>query len=211
MRALTRNEAQPVAVGLTLVAILVFGAIVWSQLGGSGPDIPVPTSGLETDLAPQDLEAIPGQEGDAVQPAIPAGEDTGLDRTLVYARGGWTVRGIARRGARQPFPGASVRAELFEGYETEGVPRHVVELEADTEGRFAWRLDPPGGTITLRFHGTVDRARSDPVTRLVLRGQPAPDDIDVRIYPLDSRFEGRVMTSSGEPIPDATILVPRCR
>ncbi|MEM7310190.1 MAG: sigma-70 family RNA polymerase sigma factor [Planctomycetota bacterium] len=117
----------------------------------------------------------------------------------------WTPRGFAFRGSSTAYPDAPLRVALYEGASAEGEPLRTASLVSASDGSFAWPQDPPDGTVTLRVSGDFEDHLQYPVTELVVAGSAPPQEIELRLYPLDLFLAGRVLDADGQPLAGATV------
>lgn len=126
------------------------------------------------------------------------------------ATGPWVVKGRVRGSGGEVLRKVRVRARLYVGWWEEnwsdrGSPTQEAELALDGEGRFSWPLPEPAGTVSVvvRAEG-IGRLRTMR-TRLVIEGEPAPQDIDLRLRPLDAELHGVVRDPQQRPIKGASV------
>lgn len=123
----------------------------------------------------------------------------------------WIVRGRVLSAPGVPHAGARIAAQLFVGSQVEGEPLRSDELECDAQGRFAWPLPSPDRSLALRFAGAMADHGGWPETRLVAKGDPAPQDVEFYVYPLDRVVLGKVSDREGRPIAGAWLRHSRER
>jgi len=128
-------------------------------------------------------------------------------RTADGAEAPWVLRGQAWRGREQFFPGAEVLLRVEQGYTTPGPLLSETLVRAGAEGRFALELPRPATAVRLivtpRMEGYIGFRHDE----LVLRGGPAPQRLQARLYALDVVLRGRVVDPAGAGVEGAEVTV----
>lgn len=196
---------------LVPVLLVVVGLVAaWLFVRGddSAPELVQPTTTTSDRSEASTRRVVPANVG----AATPATTGTG-DRAAVPAASiaDWIVRGRVLRAPGTPHTGARVEAKLFAGTTATGEPLRNDRLECDDEGRFAWPMPAPDHGVTLRFAGAMEGHGGWPETVRVPRGDPAPQDVELYLYPLDCAIHGKVTDGEGKPIAGAWLRYERER
>lgn len=180
------------------VAALLLLLLAYSQLGTEeAPEPELVASSFDTpreqiaqpDLAPAATE-VPAVQRAEVMPAEPVGT--------------WSLRGRASLPGDAPAAHTKVAAVLHDGYDADCPVLAERILECDSEGRFAWHLEPPANAVFLTLRPEVARGYGD--HRLVLRSEAPPQDLHVTILRYGLPVRGTVRNEALEPIVGATVL-----
>ena len=128
-------------------------------------------------------------------------------RTAASPQRDWQIRGRATRGATgDAYPAARLRIHVLSGYDGPGESLCDELVQADEQGRFAIALARPEGGVRISAGSALESVlfalRS---LRTVRGGAPAPEDLDVQLYPLDLTLRGRVVDREGAPIEAAML------
>ena len=188
-----------------LLVVAAAGGLWWIQVesASSTPSAEPPPHGpLEAAVA----AAGPESELEARE-APPAARTPAVEGELAPAAAAedWIVRGRVFFGSSTPAPWTEVQALMWSGYDTD-VPALIEEtLTSDAEGRIAWPLSAPRGTVALRWNP----ARGDAVgygdSAVVPLGEAPPQELEVHVYPLDVTVTGTVRDERGEAIAGAVV------
>jgi RNA polymerase sigma factor (sigma-70 family) len=116
----------------------------------------------------------------------------------------WVMRGRASRPGGAAAAHARVRAVLRDGYDAECPVLAETILDCDAEGRFRWGIEPPRAAVHLSLQPEGVRGYGDP--RLVLAGEPPPQDLSVTVFHYGLPVTGIVRNQALEPIAGATVL-----
>lgn len=116
----------------------------------------------------------------------------------------WVMRGRASRPGGAPAAHARVRAVLRDGYDAECPVLTETILDCDAEGRFSWGVEPPRAAVHLSLQPEGVRGYGDP--RMILAGEPPPQDLVVTIQLFGLPVSGMVRNQALEPIAGATVL-----
>ena len=143
-------------------------------------------------FAPAEFHGIGGPEREA------------QSRRLATARGDWVVRGQVLRGQSEPFPNASLRLKLITGYEGTGETLCDELVQADAQGAFELALPAPSLGVRISLRSAMENVIGFEQEQIVRRGTSAPQDLSLRLYPLDVVLRGRVLDADGAAIPGAT-------
>jgi len=147
-------------------------------------------------------------ESDAVRGKTDQPGEREVARRSVDPDRTWIVRGEVSNTSEARLPSVELVARMFAGYEAHGEPLVEAKLRTNAAGRFEWPLDPPGRTVTLWFDvPSEDVYLWRPVERLVVNVEPAPQDIKIEAWLLDSRITGIVVDSDKQPIAGATAQI----
>ena len=109
------------------------------------------------------------------------------------------------RGWDQPFPGARVRATVFDGFSTDGKPESTSLLVADETGLVILRRPKSDRSQTIRFSSGDDRATGPPESILAVPGDAGTPTATLRLFPLDHEIFGQVHDENGAPVANARI------
>jgi len=128
-------------------------------------------------------------------------------RTAASPQRDWQIRGRATRGGTgDAYPAARLRIHVLSGYDGPGESLCDEIVQADEQGRFAIALARPEGGVRISAGSAMESVlfalRS---MRTVRGGAPAPEDLDVQLYPLDLTLRGRVVDREGAPIEAAML------
>jgi RNA polymerase sigma factor (sigma-70 family) len=116
----------------------------------------------------------------------------------------WVVRGQVFLGTDTPAPQTQVRARLWSGIDTDLPPSLDVTLTSDAQGRLAWPLSAPEGTLTLRLNPRRDVVGYGDDAVLAL-GDGPPQGLIVRIFPQDISVVGIVRDEDGQVLVGAEV------
>ena len=194
---------------LLLVAVVLLalvGGSVWISQGGDAVAQAPAEARLGSLEAP--LETL------APQPTLerttdPVGERRAPTAVLAGSAASaadWVVRGRASLGTKGPAAGLAVRARLWRGYDTDATPWIDQLLTSDEQGRLVWPLEAPASGVTLAWTCADEGASSQgEFPRIVPPGEPAPQDLQLLVYPLDASIFGFVRDANGAPIAGAQV------
>jgi len=122
------------------------------------------------------------------------------------AEGGeWIARGRVLLGTERGFAGARLRVKVAAGYEGDGDTLFDELVVADEVGEFEFGLEPPTGAVRIHASSADSSCIGWNPTTLVPTDAPPPQDLSVRLYPLDRRIDGRVLDEAGEALAGARI------
>ena len=198
------NRLVPVL--LVLVGLVAAWLFVRGDDSAPDPVPPTTTTSERGEASPR--QAVPAN----ADIATPATSGSG-DRAAVPSESiaDWIVRGRVLRAPATPHAGARIEAKLFAGTTATGEPLRNDRLECGDDGRFAWPMPAPDHGVTLRFAGAMEGHGGWPETVRVPRGDPAPQDVELYLYPLDRAIHGKVTDSEGKPIAGAWLRYSRER
>ncbi len=176
---MARRMRRVVAPIVLLIALVVVAA--WLMHSPAGPLTPTaPQPEVEGAL---DAATLTAGEAASTQ-ARASGTDPA--RTPVQdAEAAFVVRGRALRAMNTPYPLACLDAQRFVGGAAEGEPDLRAELSCDADGRFEWRLPAPTTVLCLHLSSALPHHVGWPTKVVVARGDPAPQDLEVYVAPLD--------------------------
>ncbi len=187
--------------------VLLAGALLWHPWTAALPqhDGPAPkiAADISTPSAPAAQPASPASAEPAVLEQGPAKDARA--RVAGGAEARWIVRGKARRGKSEPFPGAKVRVDLVAGYEGPGETLAQQDVQADASGDFALALPTPDIAVRVRATGNVPDYLCFQSEALVLRGAEAPTQLVASFYALDVTVRGHVRDPQGMPLRGAHV------
>ncbi|MBI5853058.1 MAG: carboxypeptidase regulatory-like domain-containing protein [Planctomycetes bacterium] len=193
------------------VLLVVVGLVAaWLFVRGDegAPDVVQPTTTTSDRGEASPREVAPADAG-AVTPSTPGSGDR--SPLPVASIASWIVRGRVLRAPGTPHAGARIEAELFAGTTATGEPLRSDRLECGDEGRFAWPMPAPDHGVTLRFQGAMEGHGGWPETVRVPKGEAAPQDVELYVYPLDHVILGKVTDGEGKPIAGAWLRYSRER
>jgi len=188
--------------GLVIAAVVLSILVVWLQGVSSAPAVQAPSELEPPSTGAAELvgaDAVPLSAEDLEEASPTAGA---AREAVATAPAEWVVSGRARNGIREPRPGAKLKATLTVRGATE--PLVTASLVADDEGQFQWALPAPDLAVVLRVSGDEEGVPSYDDERELRQGAEAPDDLDVRFYPLDRTIAGVVSGPDG-PLPGAEV------
>lgn len=192
-----RRVVAPIVV---LIALAV--GVAWLMRSAAGP--PPPSAPPSPPATAPDAATLSAGDAPATANQAPAAE---ASRALIHDADttAFVVRGQALRAMNTPYPGARLDAQCFVGGATDGTPDLRAELTCDGDGRFEWRLPAPTTVLCLSFSSALPRHVGWPNKVVVARGDPAPQDLEVYVAPLDRVATGRVTDTEGRPIAGAFV------
>lgn len=164
-----------------------------------------PEDGAKPAIAVESSSPSSGSANSSVAESSPTASARATVASAVEARSAWIARGEARLGSAGPFAGAQLRVRAIAGYEGDGEVLLDEALRADSSGRFEFSLEPPAGAVRIQLTSDDRSCIAFAPAALVPTGAPPPQDLSVRLYPLDFRVTGRVVDASGQPLAAARV------
>jgi len=127
------------------------------------------------------------------------------ERAKAAAAADWIVRGRVFFGPSTPAPATQVQARLWSSYDTNAPALLEATLTSDAEGRIEWLLDVPVETVTLRWSPVLADAVGYGDGGVVPLGEAPPQQLEVRVYPLDATVTGTVRDERGAAVAGALV------
>jgi len=180
-----------------LAGLFLIGFAGWKALsGGSRAPVEQPVASLE----PSPASAGPGI-------AAPEGVERRREPVAPEAAAArdWVVRGHVTLGNRELLPDVPLLARLHDGTSTAGEVLFEERLASDGEGRFEWALPRPTRFVTLALSAELEDHDTWTEPLPVPAADPSPQDLLVRVYPLDVSIAGRVLDLEHRPVANARV------
>lgn len=186
------------AVAAVVIALSFLGWRAFVDSGEDGAARAESRALLEPSGLPADAVAADDTGPDGLRPAAPG-------RSAVPPAD-WVVRGHVTIGYDgDPYPELPLVGRVHEGCTADGELLEETRLVSDEHGDFAWPTVRPEETVTLEVVPDVEEHFTRPASRIVPRGEPAPERLLVHALPIDARIVGRVVDPEGRPIGRATV------
>lgn len=122
--------------------------------------------------------------------------------------GAWAIQGHVRRGSFGSYAGVPLVVQVFAGRDENGELLGSAMIHSDGEGNFAWVMQPPAGTVMVLVTPDLESHYVVSASRVVLPGDPAPDDLRPYAYALDAQVHGRVVDEAGNGVAAARVIAP---
>ncbi len=117
----------------------------------------------------------------------------------------WTLAGTVRGADDKPMTGLPVRIRMHSGYDDRAPLLREGTVTSDRQGHFAWSTEAPEHSVYIVASGVGTHIRSLEAEARIFAGEAAPDDLQVRVMPLDITIVGRVIDAEGRPIAGAEV------
>jgi hypothetical protein len=172
-----------------------------------GPDEPREPAAASAPTEPAAAPLAQPAERADVRLVAPSGarEASAATRAAVSGGGPWIVRGRVLRGKSEPLARAALEARRWLDYESQGEPAEKARLASDAQGRFEWALPAPPAAAFLRLDAVMPGHVAQGTEHLVVPGEPAPEDLELRVYPLDFIITGAVRDEQGNALAGARV------
>ncbi len=192
-----------------LLALLAIGALSYLAQRNSSGLQPDQAGAEKPDVGTADLLGDPGstqEPSEAGLEDLAGGPPAGVRNQAEGLSSAWQIKGHARLGKTGSLRNTELNISVHPGRGTSAAPIAKHTLTTDAEGNFEWVTHDPDATVTVQVLPVIEDHACGEDKRMVVKGDPGPQDLEPYAYPLDSLVQGKVLDVQGMPLAGVEIF-----